>query len=285
MPEIWRAVAALCETPRPEMASLAVALELGALPQASEYTELFVFQLSPYASLYLGAEGMLGGAARDRVAGFWRALGLTPPPEPDHLATLLAFYAGLSEHATQAPDALAQARWQHTRQAFLTEHLLSWLPVYLLSLEQIAPAFYQRWATLLCELLVQEAVTVGPSDVLPLAWRASPMLPDPRQDGADAWLKGLLSPVQSGLILTRRDLQRAARDLQLGSRIGERRFALQALLEQDAAGVLAWLAQEAARQARACQTQLDWWPVIAATWGARADKTANLLQELSLEAK
>ena len=284
MSEIWRALAALCETPRPEMASLAAALELGALPQASEYTELFVFQLSPYASLYLGAEGMLGGAARDRVAGFWRALGLTPPPEPDHLATLLAFYAELSEHETQAADALAQARWQHTRQAFLTEHLLSWLPVYLLALQQIAPVFYQRWAVLLRELLVQEAVTVGPSDVLPLAWRESPSLPDPRQDGADAWRKGLMSPVQSGLILTRRDLQRAARELQLGSRIGERRFALQALLEQDAAGLLAWLAQEATRQSRAYQTQLGWWPVIAATWGARADATAKLLHALSLEA-
>ena len=52
---------------------------------------------------------MLGGEARDRIAGFWRALGLVPPPEPDHLAVMLGLYAGqpgarawrryISEHA------------------------------------------------------------------------------------------------------------------------------------------------------------------------------------------
>jgi sulfite exporter TauE/SafE len=39
---------------------------------------------------------MLGGAARERVAGFWRAVGLVPPPEPDHLAALLGLAAGVS---------------------------------------------------------------------------------------------------------------------------------------------------------------------------------------------
>ena len=33
--------------------------------------------------------------ARDRIAGFWRALGETPPPEPDHLTLMLASYAEL----------------------------------------------------------------------------------------------------------------------------------------------------------------------------------------------
>ena len=58
--------------------------------RARRHTDLFVFQLQPYASVYLGAEGMLGGEARDRIAGFWRALGASPPSEPDHLATMLA---------------------------------------------------------------------------------------------------------------------------------------------------------------------------------------------------
>src|SRR5437764_4107878 len=95
--EIFRALAVLAEPPeRPEVARLAALLELGGPPSASEYTETFVFRLYPYASVYLGAEGMMGGEARDRVAGFFAALGQTPPPEPDHLSTLLATYARLS---------------------------------------------------------------------------------------------------------------------------------------------------------------------------------------------
>jgi TorA maturation chaperone TorD len=58
-------------------------------PQAHEHTEVFGLQLYPYASVYVGPEGMLGGEARDRIAGFWRVLRLTPATEPDHLATLL----------------------------------------------------------------------------------------------------------------------------------------------------------------------------------------------------
>ncbi|HEX8421973.1 MAG TPA: hypothetical protein VF634_01095, partial [Pyrinomonadaceae bacterium] len=59
--ELFRALAVLAEPPVPESARVADALALGALPEASEYTEVFVFQLYPYASVYLGAEGMLGG--------------------------------------------------------------------------------------------------------------------------------------------------------------------------------------------------------------------------------
>ena len=95
--EIFRALGALLEPPSPGHERLAAALELGPLPPAADHTDLFDFQLYPYASVYLGAEGMLGGEARDRIAGFWRALGLTPPPEPDHLAVMLGLYAGLCE--------------------------------------------------------------------------------------------------------------------------------------------------------------------------------------------
>src|SRR4029453_9462546 len=105
--ELFRALAVLVEPPdRPGAARVAEALGLGGAPEASAYTELFVFQLYPYASVYLGAEGMLGGEARDRVAGFWRALSLVPPAEADHLALMLALYARLCELATAETEAL-----------------------------------------------------------------------------------------------------------------------------------------------------------------------------------
>src|SRR5207244_505396 len=104
--EVLRALAVLCEAPAPGQERVAAALGIAPAPRADEWAELFLFELPPYASIYLGAEGMIGGEALDRVAGFWRALGLEPPPEPDHLAALLGLAAALdgprAAHARQA---------------------------------------------------------------------------------------------------------------------------------------------------------------------------------------
>src|SRR6266545_2894193 len=92
--DLFRALGALCEAPQPEHAAVARALGL-APPRAVDFAGVFMLQVYPYASVHLGDEGMLGGEAGDRVAGFWRALRLVPPAEPDHLASLLGLYAAL----------------------------------------------------------------------------------------------------------------------------------------------------------------------------------------------
>src|SRR3954454_16774590 len=129
--ELFRALAIFAEPPTVDAARVAEALGLGELPGADEYTEVFVFQLYSYASVYLGAKGMIGGEARDRVAGFWRALGQMPPAEPDHLSVMLALYARLVELEAEEPDERRRESWRHARKAFLWEHLLSWVTVYL----------------------------------------------------------------------------------------------------------------------------------------------------------
>ena len=130
--EVFRALGTLAETPDTSHVELCALLELGEPPTASEYSQTFVFELYPYSSIYLGHEGKLGGDARDRIAGFWRALSLTPPAEPDHLTVMLAFYAEVCEHQQNATPGLERDRWEHIQKSFLWEHLLSWLPIYLL---------------------------------------------------------------------------------------------------------------------------------------------------------
>jgi hypothetical protein len=104
--ELFRALAVFAETPdRAGVGRVAEALGLGRVPEPSAYTDIFVFQLYPYASVYLGDEGMLGGEARDRIAGFLKALGQEPPRESDHLATLLGAYAALCASEESADDA------------------------------------------------------------------------------------------------------------------------------------------------------------------------------------
>jgi TorA maturation chaperone TorD len=284
--ELFRALAVLVEPPVAEVAHLADALELGPLPDAAEYTEVFVFQLYPYASVYLGAEGMLGGEARDRISGFWRALGETPPREPDHLAVMLALYARLCEMEAGESDSARRAGWHRARKAFLWEHLLSWLPVYLSKLETVAVSpFYRRWAEILMEALLAEAKAVGLQEQLSLHLRDAPALIDPRRDEVGAFLQSLLAPVRSGMILVRSDLSVAARRLGLGLRLGERKFILKALFSQDAAGVLGWLAEEAARWAERHRLYGETLGGVAEAWEEKALSSAKLLRELELTAK
>ena len=289
--EIFRALAVLAEPPeRPEVARLAGLLDLGGPPSASEYTETFVFRLYPYASVYLGAEGMMGGEARDRVAGFLAALGETPPPEPDHLSTLLATYARLAAPTEETDDvdergARRRAGLRAARRAFLWEHILSWLPVYLDRVAEAAPPFYRRWAGLLLSALLEEARACGPPDRLPLHLREAPPASDPRAATADEFLSSLLAPARSGFIITRDDLARAACSLGTAARAGERRFVLKSLLGQDAGGVLAWLSEEAARQALRHAARRDSLGEVAGWWAARASATEKLLRELKADAE
>lgn len=289
--ELFRALGALVETPRPELLEVAELLCLGPLPTRAAHGSLFLLQLYPYASVYLGAEGQLGGEARDRIAGFWRALGQTPPAEPDHLALMLGLHARLAELEAHAGNGPEWERWRHARGAFLWEHLLSWLPIFLTKLidlsgaDGIADSFYARWAVLLRDALREEAESLlAPPDRLPLHLREAPGLVDPRAGAAQDFLGALLSPVRSGMILARADLARAARDLGLGPRLGERRAMLATLLEQDAPAALGWLEREATAWAGRHRPDDHLAPQLALFWQHRAEATAHLLAELRAEA-
>jgi hypothetical protein len=256
-------MAAYCEAPS---APVAAALGLP-LPTAADQAGLFTFQLYPYASVYVGAEGMLGGEAGDRVAGFWRAVGVTPPAEPDHLASLLGLYAAFSDADGEGA--------RHLRHALLWEHLLSWLPAWLARVAEIAPEPYVRWGALVQTALVAEAADLGPPVALPVHLRTAPPA-----DGVE----GLLAAVRSGVVLTRADLGRAARDLALGLRQGERQYALQGMLAQDVAAVLDWLAGEARRQAAIHRSAPPAWRPVSEHWASRAEATAGTLDRLMKEA-
>jgi TorA maturation chaperone TorD len=228
--QLCRTLAAVAAAPGPATAAHAELLDLGRAPTAAEHTELFVFELHPYASVHLGAEGKLGGVARDRIAGFLRVLEVTPPPEPDHLVVLLDAYAQLLE----LDEAGAGPRARHARTVLLHEHLGSWVPRLTHRVAELGPDPYRRWARLLDELLAAETATLGAPPTLPAHLREAPDLSGLADEGRDAFIDGLLAPVRSGLVLARADLARAAGELDLGLRIGERAYALKALLEQDA---------------------------------------------------
>jgi len=275
--DLLRALATLAEPPDAAHAAIAEALGLPRPPAAEDHAAVFLFGAYPYASVYLGAEGMLGGEAADRVAGFWRALGLVPPAEPDHLAALLGLYASLLDDAEDtglaAPGADAAGRAAH---ALLWEHLLSWSGPFLDAVVTLERPFYVRWAALLRRALDEEAARLGGPLDLPLQLREAPTLPG-TEDTGDAWLDAILAPVRSGFMVTRADLRRCAIELGVGSRVGERRFMLRSIVAQEPRGAMGWLSSAAdAAAGRYGATEAVLGPV-AAFWRQRARSSASEL--------
>lgn len=282
--ELFRSLGALAEPPSLEAERLAQILDLGPPPEPAEFTDLFESKLYPYASVYLDDSGKLGGNARDTIAGFWRALDLEYPEESDHLAIMLSFYARMRELAgdSREPDA---NRWEHARVAFLHEHLLSWLPFYLDKLTDVASGFYNRWGALLAQALVHEREGLKHDTTLSLHLRDSTPMADPRTKGGEAFVESLLAPVRSGLILVRTDLERAGGELDLGVRIGERRYVIEALFSQDAVSTLDWLAQEADLWGQRHLKREKRTGPTARFWADRALGSRDLLHELAEQAR
>ena len=147
----------------------------------------------------------------------------------------------------------------------------------------MSPGFYSRWAELLSRILAADADRSAPTERLPLHLREAPELPDPRSDGGDAFLAGLLAGARTGVMLTRADLASIAATLDLGLRAGERRYALASLLSQDAVGVLRAFAVEARRQGAMHELRAHRWGAASDFLAARARTTAELLEQLAAE--
>ena len=281
--ELFRALGAVADSPagaRTACAVLGCADQGGASPGgaglgAAEHTEAFVLNCPPYASVYLGGEGGLGGEAADRAAGFWRVLGLDSPAEPDHLSALLGLYASLGEAAGEARRTATADALTRARHALFWEHLWSWLPGYLDAVADLGLPGLAPWARLTRRALQAER-GAHPGGRLPLALRDAPGS-GPDGDSLAAMLDTLAAPVRSGFVLTRRSLASGADAASAGHRIGERRFTLRAMMEQAPAATFSWLAAEAARWSRRYAGQGGFTDPILAWWARRADGTARWL--------
>ncbi len=271
--ELLRALGSVALTPPPGNEPVWHALGLSPAT-AVEHTAVFVLGLPPHAAIYLGEEGKLGGEGLDRVGGFWRALGLKAPEDADHLGALLMLYAelGLAESLATSDRSAEQLRT--SRQALLHEHLWPWVPAYLRAVTDLQVPSLAEWAELASAAVHQEHECSTPAPLLPLALREAPPALA-AEDSVDDLLDALVAPVRSGVVLSQRDLQAGAAVVGVGFRRGERRFALRAMLEQDAPATLGWLAERARswteiHAGHGADPTTDW-------WRARAESTATVL--------
>ncbi len=271
--ELLRALGALCERPEAGHQTVATAVGLDC-PTPAQWHSTFVQRYYPYGSVYLGAEGFLGGDVRAAAAGVFSVVGATVPAEADHLTVLLD---GLAE--------ATQRGWTPVSATLLWEHLLPWTIPYLDRVAMDGAGPFRAWATLLTTALMSLAEQLDrPQTPLRVVTHHVGGLPDPRIDGNLDLVQAVLAPARLGAIVTRDDLLDAADDLVLAPRMGERRYLLRALLQQDPSGTLAWLADHALAAARRC----DAWPTdvahLAGWWRGRAQTSADLLGDLSRSA-
>jgi hypothetical protein len=278
-PELLRALGSVVTSPPPYGQPVIDSLGLPA-PTAAEHTQVFVLTAPPHAAIYLGQEGALGGEGLDRVAGFWRALGLQPPQDADHLGLLLMLYAELREAETGARSATTRDRVRHARQVLLFEHLWSWAPGYLTAVARLGTPSLAAWGRLTLAALGREAYRTAGPPTLPLALRTARAVPG-RPESRAQLLDALVAPARSGVLLTHQDLRKAAATAGLGYRVGERRYALAAMLDQDAGATLGWLAHRARRWAALHAGQQ---PIGGRDprhwWARRAARTAHILKAL-----
>ena len=172
-PELLRALGSVATSPPPCCHPVAESLGLPA-PTAAEHTGVFVLAAPPHAAIHLGEQGKLGGEGLDRVAGFWRAIGLRPPQDADHLGALLMLYAELSDAQMAARSEATRDQLRHAREALLFEHLWSWAPGYLTAVARLGAPSLAAWAQLTLSALGREARRGVPPRALPLALRMAP---------------------------------------------------------------------------------------------------------------
>jgi len=277
---------------------------------AVEYQRLFGFNLPPYESVFIDPSAMLMAPATARVQKLYQQAGWSTPPGartggPDHLGLELLALAGWLE-----------AGRSDLAERLVVEHLALWSPVFVLTLRRLdPPPFYDILAGLTLDLVL----SLLPADpVFPNADPFPDLPPPPQYRGAgDEWpvdesqteepellvalpdepaqtpnwrkiARKLVTPRTAGLFLTRQDIARLSRTLDLPGVMGERARMLENLLRlADQYDLLPELAEHLSRILIANHTacadlagEFPAWTPYALAWQQRLAGSKTVLNEI-----
>lgn len=265
---------------------------------AVDYQRLFGFNLPPYESIFIDPTAMLQAPATERVQALYRQAGWTPPPgtrtgAPDQLGLELLALADWSEAGQ-----ISLARQLHT------EHLALWLPPFVVALRRLAPPpFYATLAELTLDLLlttlpdVSQTLPAEPFPDLPPppVYRGSdepPLEVEPEGDdslGLRRLLSRLLVPREAGLYLSREEIARISRSLDLPVAMGERYRMLETLFRSAGQYELVpalverlttRLTETEAAYQQVAEAYPHWQP-YAAAWVKRLGETKKMIEGTS----
>ncbi len=250
---------------------------------ASDLYQLFVNELPPFASIYLSSDGNIGGNSRSVIAGFYSALGIPTPSDPDHLASLLRLLSGilnkeaeLAGAGSNPEDESRLASVSRARSVLVNDHLAPWLPAYLLRAEEVAPRPLLGWVSCALDLL---SVMVGERQyVVPGPRAYDEKLAEP--GSSSELISWITTPGRSGIIVTHWDISNLAELLGMALRVGRKRFVLEELWAQGGTQVAGCIEAMAVRQMKLFDENIGDFPSLQA-WSDKAAGTQQLLATLA----
>lgn len=261
--EIFEALAEVVENPSPDPVMSEV---LGIASSLEDFTTAFDFDLPPFASFYLSTGPVLGG----EVAGYISEALATYLPDwevpvsPDRLGLLLRLQASLRRTGQR-----------HVADALGFETLGPWLGLYGRALARYGPMGLRPVGSLLGELAGE--LSEGWAAGLPHLLAVAPS--NERPSSGEELATHLLSPVLSGVVMTRSWLRVRARERNLAMRIGGRGFAFRSLVAAHPRAAVELLEE-------LVDEQSSWWggsDAISTWWRGRLDGTRTMLVEIESE--
>lgn len=206
---------------------------------SADYQHLFGFNIFPHESIFLDPAGLLGGPIGEDVLAVYRNAGYpsdVSSDQADHIGQELGFLAFLCGEEAQAWQAEERGLARHLaslQHDFLSRHLLRWLPPLVLAIQQQDYPFYSALAKLVFLLSISHPSLTTNSSVGFTLPAPADILTD-ENAGLKEIITHFLTPVYSGLFLSRDDISRLARRGTLPRGFGSRRQMLQNLLRSAA---------------------------------------------------
>jgi TorA maturation chaperone TorD len=285
-----------CVLAMPELAHRVV-LPLDADGAAADHYHLFGFNVYPYQSLFLDPAGLLGGPVAERVGQTYRQLGFRPgtgAESADHIGIELGLLSFLSaaEAEALASGELERAQWARERQlAFLDEHLLRWISPLTLAIGQQNQPFYGALAEVTFDLVQEQAAGLyaefgrKPKREEPALTRLDLLGDD--STGLKEIVEFLLTPIYSGIYLSRDDIGRMARQQGVPRGFGDRQQLLLNMMRSaakyESLGQVIDGLGELARQWESAYVEMMQLPAVgapAAMWRSRAATTVTTLGQM-----
>jgi len=261
------------------------------LLEAERY-RVFGLNVYPYAGVFLGADGLMGGTEAEASAAFYaRVKWDAPSHDADHIGMQLGVLAWLT--GAEA-DALAdgkpgqQARIQALRRDVLDRRVLTWLPMLARAVASQESRVYERVIGLALDLAAEDRAELGEGESRPAFVLPTPpdVLADPKTSLRDI-ASVLMTPAWAGVYLSREDVGRLARRHHLPSGFTDRKTLLHNVFRAAVDyGVFAALIADL------CQTVTGWGdyfhqqannPVLQAgclVWARQTERTLDLLRHI-----
>jgi TorA maturation chaperone TorD len=198
---------------------------------AADHYQLFGLNVFPFESVFLDAEGRMGGPSTQVVTDFYRISGFPNNrhgESPDHIGLELAFLAFLCAAEADAWEderLLSARRLRRIQYRFLDEHLLRWLPGFLQAVRRQGFPFFSELTELAFELACEHYYDIGTEMVVrgePFRLHPLPDLLADHKTGFKEISSYLLTPAYSGLYLSRDEITRLAQAVALPRGFGDR---------------------------------------------------------------